>query len=418
MLKGSVIMDINNSEQAKIAETAKEVKMVDQNKLKYLRGKLNLSEDMIAINAGTWGPLCEAARLAMKALDDKAAKIRHTDSKEFMTEMVRALDEDRNAIAKFINCSPEEVALCESTTTAMNIFLWGYEFGPGDEIVTGSLENPGAWVPFWVIAKRRNLKLSFADLGKNGEKDATEAIQKAISDKTKMIVISDVDYATGHRVDLKAISQIAHERGILVLADGIQAIAASPVDVRELEVDGYALARHKFTCGPDGAGALYVKKGILDQINPTFSGLFSDSEHGMSGKLVVENNAKRFDISTRPFYALVGGTAAVKWFDEKVGWDFVFERTCTLRTKMWDYLSDIKGVHIHSPRVNGGGLITFYIDGMEPQEIIDALKPRKIISRTIIVTEPPAVRISIGCWNRDSDLEAISRAIEELAKKK
>ena len=260
-----------------------------------------------------------------------------------MKGMINTIDEDRNVVAKFINCSPEEVALCESTTTGMNIFMWGYEFNPGDEIITGSLENPGALVPLWIIAKRKNLKLTFADLG-NGEKDATEVIKKVLSPKTKMILISDVNFATGHRVDLKAISQMAHERGIMVLADGVQAMSTSPIDVQELEIDGYTLARHKFTCGPNGAGALYVKKEILDQIQPTVSGLFSDSEHGMSGILMVENNEKRFEISTRHFHALVGGTAAMKWLTEEVGWDFIYDRIGTLRTQMWDYLNDIEDI--------------------------------------------------------------------------
>lgn len=71
-----------------------------------------------------------------------------------------------------------------------------------------------------------------------------------------MILISDVNFATGHRVDLKSISQIANEKGILVLTDGVQAMATSSIDVQRIEVDGYVLVRHKFTCGPDGTGAL------------------------------------------------------------------------------------------------------------------------------------------------------------------
>jgi len=384
--------------------------MNNEEKLGYIRNQLNLSNDILAVNAGTWGPLCKATINAIKNDYEKEVRIRHINARECMKGMINTIDEDRNVVAKFINCSPEEVALCESTTTGMNIFMWGYEFNPGDEIITGSLENPGALVPLWIIAKRKNLKLTFADLG-NGEKDATEAIKKVLSPKTKMILISDVNFATGHRVDLKAISQVAHERGIILLADGVQAMSTSPIDVKELGIDGYTLARHKFTCGPNGAGALYVKKEILDQIQPTFSGLFSDSEHGMSGKLMVENNAKRFEISTRPFHALVGGTAAMKWLTEEVGWDFIYDRIGTLRTQMWDYLNDIEGVHLHSPRTNGGGLITFYIDGLEPEEIVAYLNERKIFVRTIIVTKPQAVRMAIGFWNRESDLERISKIV-------
>jgi L-cysteine/cystine lyase len=266
-----------------------------------------------------------------------------------------------------------------------------------------------------VLAKRRRLKLKYANL-ENGYVDYEEAFKEVISSKTRMILISDVTFATGARADLKAISKIAHENDILVIVDGVQAVGNYPIDVQELGVDGYAMARHKFLFGPDGAGALYVNKKVFPKILPTYSGVFTDSEHGMSGKLVLMETAQRYEVSTRPVPVIMGGTAAIKWLNDKVGWDLVYRKSKENFNILWDAISDIKGVQLLTER-DQSGILTFSIEGIEPINIVNQLNEKNIFTRTIIVTKPQAVRISIGVWNRESDLDTIAQSIETIAKK-
>jgi L-cysteine/cystine lyase len=393
--------------------------MVMTEKLAYVRRELCLPDNVIAINAGSWGPLSRAARDAMaRGIEDEARS--RGDDPEGMSSgymgLVRyqgPIDEAKAEVARFINCSPAEVALADSSTTAMNYFLWGYDFEPGDEIIAGSLENPAAGVPLWIVAERRKLGMRYADLG-NGEKDAVQAVRDQITPKTRMILISDVSFATGARVDLKGISDLAHQHGILVLADGIQAVGTHPVDVQELGVDGYALARHKFLCGPVGAGALFVRKSVFDRILPTYAGVLSDAQHGMSGKLVYMDTAQRYEVSTRPIPVVQGGTAALRWVADEAGWDFVYSRTRENYATLYDSLVSIPKLQMLSgPRQ--AGLITFAIEGLEPIDVVNKLREQYIFSRTIIVTKPQAVRLSIGMWNRDSDLQRIAEVVSQIA---
>ncbi len=389
--------------------------------LENVRRELHLTDKIVAINAGSWGPLSEAARVAMAQGIEDEADSRGDDPEAMasgamgLTRYQGPIDEAKAEIAKFINCSPDEVALSDSSTTAMNYFLWGYDFEPGDEIIAGSLENPAAGVPLWIVAERRNLQLRYAAVG-NGEKDSVEAVRAQITPKTRMILISDVSFATGARVDLKGISELAHRNNILVVADGIQAVGTHRVDMQELGVDGYALARHKFLCGPDGAGALFVRKSAFDRILPTYSGVFSDAQHGMSGQLVYMDTAQRYEVSTRPIPVIMGGTAALRWITNDAGLDFVFQRTEENYTKLYDSLSGIPKVQMLSgPRQ--AGLISFAIDGIEPVDIVNQLREQFIFGRTIIVTQPQAVRLSIGMWNRESDLQRIAEVVSEIAAK-
>ena len=394
--------------------------MSTENKLNYVRKELNLDNNIVSVNTGSWGPLCKASRDAI-SLGYEQEGIARGDNLNKMHEFyglkryTNEINEAKSTIGDLLNCSPDEVALCESTTTGMNIFLWGYDWKPGDEIIGGSLENPAASVPLMVLAKRRRLTLKYANL-ENGYVDHEEAFKEVITTKTRMILISDVNFATGARADLKNVSKIAHENDILVIVDGVQATGNYLIDVKDLGADGYAMARHKFLFGPDGAGALYVNKEVFPKILPTYSGVFTDSEHGMSGKLVLMETAQRYEVSTRPIPIIMGGTAAIKWLKDEVGWDFIYRKSRENFNILWDAINDIKGVQLLTGR-DQNGLLTFAIDGIEPINIVNQLKEKNIFTRTIIVTKPQAVRISIGVWNRESDLHTIAQSIETIAKK-
>lgn len=393
--------------------------MTTEELVTYIRKELNLPDHAIAINAGSWGPLSRAAREAIAEGYQLEALSRGDDPDEMrngymgLKRYSGPIDDAKDEVAGFLNCTADEVALTDSSTTAMNIFLWGYDFEPGDEIVAGSLENPAATVPLMVIAQRRRLTLRFADLG-NGEKDSVAAVRDVLTPKTKMILISDATFATGARADLQAISRLAHAQDTLVLGDGIQAVGSYPVDVQDLEVDGYAIARHKFLCGPDGAGALYVRKEAFSRILPTYSGVFTDAHHGMAGKLDLMDTGQRYEVSTRPIPVIMGGTAALRWFSESLGWDFVYERLRSLYGRLWNNLNSIEKVHLLSNQ-GQSGLITFWIDGVDPVDIVAQLREHYIFGRTIIVTQPHAVRLSIGAWNRESDIERISEVVHDIA---
>jgi len=394
--------------------------MGEEERTRRLREELFLPDDVIAVNAGSWGPLCRAAREAIaKGYEDEAGsrgenpeRMRETGSG--LQRYEETIGKSKNVLAGFLNCALGEVALCDSSTTGMNIFLWGYGWEPDDEIVAGSLENPAAMVPLRVLSKRRGVRLVLADQGE-GDVDSTSAIENALSEKTKMILISDVNYATGTRVDLEETSRIAHEKGILVLADGIQAVGTRRVDVKELGVDGYAMGRHKFLCGPDGAGALYVSEEALPEIDPTYSGVFSASDHGMGEKLSLMETAQRYEVSTRPLPVIEGGTACVQWLHDEVGFPWIFERSHRLYNALWDALDEIPGVNLVSPK-DQRSLLTFTIDGVPARDVASRLIGKNIFVRTISAIDPPGVRLSIGFWNRESDLKAIEEIVREIAR--
>jgi L-cysteine/cystine lyase len=379
-----------------------------------IRKELHLSDEIIALNAGSWGPLCQAARVAIKEGYSSEASSRGDDPDTMrdkgsgLARYSEVVADAKGVLSRFLGSSPDEVALCDSTTTGMNIFLWGYDWKPSDEIIAGSLENPAAKVPLMILAKRRGVKLTYIN-----QFDGTlEQLSEKISDKTRMVLLSDVNFATGSRVGLKEASRIAHDHGALLLADGIQAVGTSFVDVKELDMDGYALARHKFMCGPDGAGALYVSKDAMEVIEPTYSGVFSDAHHG-SGELTYPDSAQRYEVSTRPLPVIQSGTAATEWIMDKVSLPFIVKITTELYEALWDGLNDIFKVELVSAK-DQNSLLSFRVKGVEPKQVVDEFRKHYIFTRTVGALDPPVVRVAVGFWNRPSDIEKIVEVVKGL----
>jgi L-cysteine/cystine lyase len=314
----------------------------------------------------------------------------------------------KSVLSRFLGCASEEIALCDSTTSGMNIFLWGYDWEPGDQIIAGCLENPAAKVPLMMLAKRRGVVVVYVDSLR-----AEEELMDALTAKTRMVLLSDVNFATGSRVNLQEISRMVHQNDALLLADGIQAVGNHPVDIKELGVDGYALARHKFLCGPDGAGALYVSLKAQELIHPTYSGVFTDQHHG-SGELQPMPSAQKYEVSTRALPVIVGGTAATRWIMDDVGLDWIVEYTSELYHRLWDALNEMGHIELISER-DQNSLLSFRVHNYESAEVVERLRERNIFTRTVGDLSPPSVRLSIGFWNHASDIEKIAEALSQLS---
>ena len=156
------------------------------------RRQLHLSDDIIAFNAGSWGPLCQAARVAIIGGYTAEASSRG-DEPEMMrgkrsglARYSEVVADAKEVLSRFLGAGSDEIALCDSTTTGMNIFMWGYDWKPGDEIIAGNLENPAAKVPLMILAKRRGVRLTYI----NQFNSTLEKLSEKISDKTRMVLLA------------------------------------------------------------------------------------------------------------------------------------------------------------------------------------------------------------------------------------
>ena len=181
-----------------------------------------------------------------------------------------AYEKARETVRGFLNApSVDNIVFTKSTTEAINTVAYGYgmpRIGEGDEIVLTIMEHHSNIVPWHFIRERQGAKLVWAPVDEEG-RFHIEDFEKLLSERTKLIAVTQMSNVLGTVVPVKEICRIAHERGIPVLVDGAQAIPHMQVDVQELDVDFYAFSGHKMF-GPTGIGVLFGKEKWLNALPP------------------------------------------------------------------------------------------------------------------------------------------------------
>jgi cysteine desulfurase/selenocysteine lyase len=184
----------------------------------------------------------------------------------FGEEASNAYTEAREKFARFINASRhEECIWTRNATESLNIVASSAKLPKGSKIITTSLEHHSGSLPFVERAKRDGLKIEIVKAKSDGTFDLEEWKQ-AIDNNTSLISIVHSSNVTGTVAPIKEITEIAHDRGALVMSDDAQFAPHHPLDVQDFDVDFSAISVHKM-CGPTGMGVLYGKMDLLESMN-------------------------------------------------------------------------------------------------------------------------------------------------------
>lgn len=177
----------------------------------------------------------------------------------------RRANEVRQLVAQLIAADPSEIALAPNTTAGINLVAEGFPWRDGDNVVTLANEFPSNLYPWMNLAGRgvetRRVQVDDVEVDLNRIADACDQ-------RTRIISVSWVGYASGWRMDVDELVTLAHDRGILVFLDAIQGLGVFPIDVRRTGVDFLAADGHKWMLGPEGAGVFYVRKEHLEILRP------------------------------------------------------------------------------------------------------------------------------------------------------
>lgn len=341
------------------------------------------------------------------------------------TKATDAYEKARMKVRSFINAKRfEEIVYTRGTTAAIN--LVARSFGDlvieeGDEIVVNEMEHHANIVPWQQLAKRKGAELVFIPLEEDGT-IALDNVEKAMSDKTKIVAITHVSNVLGTINDIKSIAEIAHAHNAYISVDGAQAVPHMAVDVQDLDVDFYAFSGHKML-GPTGIGILYGKAELLDKMEPIEYG-------GDMIDYVYETESTwtdlpvKFEAGTPMIAEAVGLNAAIDYITE-LGLDNIYQHEKELVRYAYDKMSAIEGIEIYGPgKGNRAGLITFNLKGVHPHDLATALDSEGIAVRAGHHCAQPLMkwckasstaRASFYIYNT---IEEIDQFIESLEKTK
>ncbi len=364
------------------------------------------------LNSGGSGPPSRETTQAMRELDDLCSGPAYLTGVGLYAHQRDAYARAREAAAMLLSTAPENLALTMSSTHGMNLGTFSVDWREGDEIISARSEHPGCLVPLHAAAYRYDAKVKLLDPPVTPEK-----IVAAMTPKTRLVALSQVDWTTGEELPLGEICALARERGVLTLIDGAQGAGNVPVDAEALGPDMYAFTGHKWILGPEGMGALYVRPGLFQEgLHSTNIGFMSltdptafDAEGGYWGKL--HEGARRFESSTMSPALAAGFAAAAQAVAERGAEGFrEIRRRADL---LMDLLSEQPGVTLRSPRPAHSGLVAFEVEGIASKDAAEGLLKQEFVARYI--PEPyPYVRASTHLFNTEEELEAFAAAVGRL----
>lgn len=385
----------------------------DDEKLTAIRAALPALGAGIYLNTGSVGPLPAETAAAMAELVERELRIGRGHPDDWAAFLER-MDEARAAVAAVIGGDVNEIAMVHSTSQAMNAAVWSVDIHAGDRIVTTNAEHPGGLGPVHVAAGRAGAELVIADVGAGGDDEVTlAAFDAAITTRTRIVALSHVLWTTGARLPVREIADLAHRRGARVIVDGAQAAGAIPVAMSDLGVDFYAVPGQKWLLGPEGTGALWCNAAILADSRPTVaSGL--TFERLSPTAAIPWRDARRFDDSGHYRPGVTGFARSCGWLSMYVGLAWIHERGRVMAARAADRLASIDGVRVLTPRERMATLVTFTIVGWTADEVLAELSGRIfVIARTI--PDLDAVRISVGFFTTDDEIERVASVLDLLA---
>ncbi|HEX8996342.1 MAG TPA: aminotransferase class V-fold PLP-dependent enzyme [Ktedonobacterales bacterium] len=383
----------------------------EQDKFLAIHTELPATDRIVYLNTGTNGPLPRRSHAALVEYSEREVMEGRIGAEVF-SRLSKLTSDTRAAFAALLGCDASEVALTHNTTEGINIALMGIDWRPGDEVITSCAEHPGVLNPVYLLRQRYGVRIRMTDIGMPGHDDVAE-LRQALSPRTRAVALSHVSWSTGVILPVRELADATHEAGALFICDAAQSCGMIPSQVYALGVDAYACSGQKWLCGPDGTGALFVRKDRLGDIQQSYMGPGS-IVHGMSdyeGHFVPPAAASRYQAATIYPGSLAGLRESLRWLSDDLGWEWIYQRVATLGAACRDALSTLDGVTMLTPRDQMAGLVHFTVAGIAPDALCQRLTEQSIIARH--TPNPLAVRVSTGFYNSHDDIARLVAAIRE-----
>jgi isopenicillin-N epimerase len=324
--------------------------------------------------------------------------------------------------AAFAGCDPDDLVFTRGAGEAVSMVAGGFDLSEGDEILTTSQEHPAALSPWLFLARRRGVVVRQIDLPRpmTGPEQALGLFAGALSERTKLLMFSHVQYGDGAVMPIRELCQLARQRNIATLIDGAQAFGMLDFNLRDLDCDFYAACFHKWVAGSHGTGMLYVRREMLERLWPIEPRNIETSPPVAfpalaPGQADAPSALRRLGNHVPSLWPALKGTEAALDLHQRIGRTRIEARIRELAIYARLRAQQIEGLELLTPSRPGlwAGILTFRITGLSAAEAAARLAKMRVFIHAIDLPDGPdgALRLSLHAFNSHDDVEKVMQAL-------
>ena len=350
------------------------------------------------LNTATYGQL--PVRSSQAAINHFARRDRAACS-DFLS-WFDELETLRANVGRLIGASARDIAFISNASQALGLTLGGIDWQQGDEILTLEHEFPNQLYAAQCIPGVRAVICK------------PEEIQERITNRTRLALLSTVNYTSGLRLDLTPVVRRLHSQGALVYLDGTQSVGALRIDCADLQPDFLAVDGYKWLISPNGAGFLYVRPEVRQWLRPNVIGWRSDKDwHSVEslhhGAPRFSDAAERYEGGMLPFPSLFAMKESVQLLTD-LGIDAIEARVLELAAKLREELLALggSGYPVHADEVLDSQILLMRLPDVDSSQLAKRLQEREIH----VSARRDYLRISPHFYNDESDVDAFIRAVK------
>jgi cysteine desulfurase / selenocysteine lyase len=328
-----------------------------------------------------------------------------------------------DAAASLLDCSREEIAIVESATRAWDVAFYSIPFKADDRVLLSIAEYGSNCIACQQFAKKTGITIEPIPNDERGQVSIA-ALREVIDERVKLIAITHVPSHGGLVNPVAEIGAVAREAGVLYLVDACQSVGQMPVKVSEIGCDLLSFTGRKFLRGPRGTGGLYIRRKIIETLDPPFLDIHAAKWIG-NDRYEVSPNASRFENWEYNYAAKIGLGVAI---DYALAWglDAICGRVFALAEHLRSCLGAMRDVKVQDLGDVLSGIVSFTIDGCHPDEARQALAARRM---NIWVSSPRSapldmqargldclIRASVHYYNSEEEVGRFCEAIASLSR--
>ena len=319
-----------------------------------------------------------------------------------------------DALAQLIGAHRDELAVIENATRAWDMAFYAFPFKQGDRVLTGRAEYASNWIALKQVADRTGATIEVVPDDEHGQMDVGE-LARLIDERVKLVSLVHVPTQSGLVNPAAEVGRVTRAAGVPLLLDACQSVGQLPVDVDAIGCDILSGTGRKFLRGPRGTGFLYVRRELIETLEPPFLDMHA-ADWQPDGSYRIRADARRFE-NWETYYAGKVGLGVAVDYALAVGVDNGWERIRALASRLRAELEELPEVTVLDRGAVLGATVTFNVEGVSASEVQRRLAAQRVNVSVMEASSAQldfgargldeAVRSSVHYYNSDEEIDAL-----------